>query len=96
MDSVSEVKVYGADWCEDTQKTRRHLNRLAVRYDYINIDFDPRAREFVKSRNDGKQVTPTVVVGGDVLVEPTDDELGGLLRQKALMPGMVRGGSARR
>jgi glutaredoxin len=88
---MSDIKVYGAEWCEDTQQTRRHLKQLGLRYDYVNIDFDPRAREFVKFQNDGKQVTPTVVIAGDVLVEPSDEELDTLLRQKALMPGMSRG-----
>ena len=88
---MSDIKVYGAEWCEDTQQTRRHLKQLGLRYDYVNIDFDPRAREFVKFQNDGKQVTPTVVIAGDVLVEPSDQELDTLLRQKALMPGMSRG-----
>jgi glutaredoxin len=88
---MSDIKVYGAEWCEDTQRTRRHLKQVGLRYDYVNIDFDPRAREFVKFQNDGKQVTPTVVIAGDVLVEPSDQELDTLLRQKALMPGMSRG-----
>lgn len=87
---MSAIKVYGADWCEDTQQARRHLKQLGVRYDYVNIDFDPRAREFVKFQNNGKQVTPTVVIAGDVLVEPSDEELDKLLRDKALMPGMSR------
>lgn len=93
---MSDIKVYGADWCEDTQQVRRHLNHLGVRYDYVNIDFDPRARDFVKFENGGKQVTPTVVVGGEVLVEPGDEELDSVLRQKALMPGASRGGHSRR
>ena len=93
---MSDLKVYGADWCEDTQHVRRHLNHLGVRYDYINIDFDPRAREFVKSHNNGKQVTPTVVISGEVLVEPPDAEVERLLREKALLPAMTPGGQGRR
>lgn len=84
---MSQIKVYGADWCEDTRHTRRHLERVRVRYDYLNVDCDTRAKEFVRQQNDGKQVvTPTVVVAGDVLVEPDDQELDGMLRVKGLMP----------
>lgn len=83
---MSQIKVYGADWCEDTRHARRHLERMGVRYDYLNIDFDSRARQFVVQRNDGKQVTPTVVVAGDVLIEPDEGELDRLLRAKSLMP----------
>lgn len=91
---MSQIKVYGADWCEDTQQTRRRLEHLGVRYDYLNVDFDSHAREFVRMQNDGRQLTPTVVVAGDVLVEPSGEELDGLLRAKRLLPGQVQGGQA--
>ena len=91
---MSQVKVYGADWCEDTQQARRHLKQIGVRHDYLNVDFDSRAKTFVLQQNDGKQVTPTVVIAGDVLVEPSDAELDNLLRAKRLMPGQVQGGPA--
>lgn len=83
---MSQIKVYGAEWCEDTRRTRRHLEQVGVRYDYLNVDLDSHAKEFVRLQNDGKQVTPTIVVAGDVLVEPDDQELDGLLRAKNLMP----------
>jgi mycoredoxin len=37
------VEVYGADWCVDTQRTRRHLDRLGVAYQYINLEQDQQA-----------------------------------------------------
>jgi hypothetical protein len=32
------VIVYGADWCEDTQRSLRHLRRLSVAHRYLNTD----------------------------------------------------------
>lgn len=83
--SPPEVQVYGADWCEDTHATRNHLNNFGVQYQYVNIDKDPSAQEWVKQQNGGKQRTPTVNIGGDILVEPSEGELALLLRSKGLM-----------
>ncbi len=34
------ITVYGADWCEDTRRSLRHLRRLGVAHRYVNIDED--------------------------------------------------------
>jgi glutaredoxin len=79
------VKVYGADWCEDTQRTREFLERLGVAYKYVNIETDERARDWVLAHNDGKERKPTVDVAGQILSEPTDHELTSTLRERGLM-----------
>jgi glutaredoxin-related protein len=33
---MSDVKIFGADGCEDTHATRVHLDGLGIGYDYIN------------------------------------------------------------
>jgi mycoredoxin len=79
------VKVYGADWCVDTQRTRRHLDRLGVAYQYINIEQDQQAATWVKQQNDGKERKPTVKIGQQVLAEPRDPELERALRHEGLL-----------
>jgi mycoredoxin len=79
------VEVYGADWCGDTQRTRRHLDRLGVAYQYINIEHDQQASAWVKQQNDGKERKPTVKVGPQVLAEPSDQALEQALRQEGLL-----------
>lgn len=79
------VKVYGADWCEDTHATRGHLAGFGVPYEYVNVEQDPAAQAWVKQQNGGKQKTPTVDVGGQILVEPDETELATALRGKGLM-----------
>lgn len=69
------ITVYGADWCEDTQRALRHLRRLGVAYSYENVDRDPEALGHAKALNDGKRRTPTIDVDGTTLVEPTIAEL---------------------
>ena len=79
------VEVYGADWCGDTQRTRRHLERLGVAYQYINVEHDPEASEWVKQQSDGKERKPTVKIGGQVLAEPSDHELEHALQREGLV-----------
>jgi len=79
------VKVYGADGCGDTQHAREFLERLGVAYEYVNIEEDERAREWVRGHNGGKERKPTVDVAGQVLSEPTDHDLTSALRERGLM-----------
>ncbi len=64
------LTVYGADWCEDTQRSLRYLRRLGVEHVYRNVDTDPVALDEAKALNHGKRRTPVVRVQGEVLVEP--------------------------
>ena len=82
---MNDVKVYGADWCEDTQATRNHLDSLGVAYQYINVEEDSKAEEWIKGQNGGKRQTPTVDIQGKILVEPEEGELEEALRGRGLM-----------
>jgi glutaredoxin len=75
------VTVYGADWCEDTRRSLRHLRRLAVSHVYVNIDEDLDALDRAKAMNGGDRRTPTIDLGtgGPPLVEPDNDTLTGAL-----------------
>ena len=80
-----EVKVYGADWCGDTQHTLKHLSALGVAYRYINVEQDEKARAWVKEHNDGKERKPTLDIAGQILSVPSDRELDSALREKGFM-----------
>ena len=82
---VFGVKVYGADWCEDTRHTREFLNRLGVQYQYVDIEGDEGAADWVRRQNGGKERKPTVDVAGQVLCAPSDHELTSALRELGLM-----------
>ena len=88
------ITIYGADWCEDTQRSLRHLRRLAVAHEYINIDEDADALERAKALNGGMRRTPTIDlgIGGPALVEPDNDTLSAAPRRD---PDADAGGSAR-
>lgn len=82
---MAAVKVYGADWCEDTRGTREVLDRLGVRYDYVNVEQDAEASAWVKEHNGGKERKPTVDLSGQILSVPTERELVSALRELGLM-----------
>lgn len=82
---MDKVKVYGADWCGDTKRTLAYLDGQSVTYDYINVEQDKQASEWVKEQNDGKERKPTVKIGERVLSVPSDQELEGALRENGLL-----------
>ena len=80
-----KVTVYGTDWCGDTVRTRRQLDRRGVRYDYINIDEDRDGEQKVIAHNNGKRRVPLVEIASDdgkttALSVPSESELVGALR----------------
>src|SRR5262245_18533071 len=81
------ITVYGADWCEDTRRSRRHLRRLCVAHLYENIDEDLDALERATALNGGVRRTPTIDlgVGGSALVEPDNDTLTGALVEMEML-----------
>jgi thioredoxin reductase (NADPH) len=82
---MNKVKVYGADWCGDTQRTRERLDNMGVGHDYINVEQDKKASDWVKERNEGKERKPTVAIGDHVLSVPTDEELENALREQGIV-----------
>jgi mycoredoxin len=83
--ATMEVKVYGADWCADTQRTLKHLQELGVAFKYIDIEQDEAARQWVREHNDGKESKPTLDIAGQVLSTPTNRELESALREIGFM-----------
>lgn len=82
---MDKIKVYGADWCGDTQRTLQYLDGLRVAYDYVDVEQDEQASLWVKQQNDGKERKPTVKVGEQVLSVPTDRELESALREQGIL-----------
>lgn len=68
-----------------TSDTLAHLKHLGVDHEYINIEKDKKAAEFVRGHNNGKEKKPTLDLSGTILVEPDDDELDEALRKLKLL-----------
>jgi len=67
------IKLYGASWCPDCQRSKKLLETLNVPFTYINLEEVPEAAEIVEKINHGLQSIPTIVFDdGSVLTEPSD------------------------
>jgi glutaredoxin len=82
---MAGVKVYGADWCHDTERTLNHLRNLNVPHDYVDIERDPEARAWVREQNGGKEKKPTVDVEGRILSQPANEELDEVLATAGIL-----------
>jgi mycoredoxin len=83
--STVPVVVYGTSWCAQTQKVRRYLDRLGIPFKYRDMDFDPDATRRVQWWTGGYASHPTIQIGGQVLVEPSLNELDWALSRNGLL-----------
>ncbi|MGA8808070.1 MAG: glutaredoxin domain-containing protein [Thermoanaerobaculia bacterium] len=84
---AERIVVYGADWCGDTVRTLRHLDRSGVKYDYIDIDNDSDGEKKVIAHSNGRRRIPLVEIatdGGEPqrIAVPRDAELDSMLGRK--------------
>ena len=82
---MEKVKVYGADWCGLTRRTLTHLDTLGVEYQYIDVDKDPKASQWVKDQNNGKEKKPTLQIGDQTLTAPSNRQLDETLREENVL-----------
>ena len=72
----AEITVYGAYWCPDCHTSKQFLGEHQIPYNWIDIEQDPEAEQFVIETNRGKRIIPTIVFpDGSFLTEPSNTEL---------------------
>lgn len=70
------IKIYATTWCGDCRMAKRWFDSHDISYEYINIEEDEQAAEYVTRVNRGYQSVPTIVFpDGTILVEPSTREL---------------------
>ena len=71
-----KITMYATTWCGDCRMAKRWLDAHNVSYDYVNIEENEDAAEFVVEVNKGARTVPTIVFpDGSVLIEPSPREL---------------------
>jgi mycoredoxin len=81
------ITVYGRPGCAISQMIRRWLDRRGIPYQYVDVERNPQARSQLAWLTGGRVRSPTVVIGGDVLVQPTIEELEWALRRSRVGRG---------
>jgi glutaredoxin len=72
------VTVYGTELCVDCRRARRYLDATGTPYHWIDVAADPAKRDTLAAA--GYDAIPVVVMpSGQVLVEPSDDELANVI-----------------
>jgi mycoredoxin len=69
------VDLYATRWCGHSQQVRRFLERMGIPYRYIDLETNPDAVRRLQWLTGGSASHPTVVIGDEVLVEPSLAEL---------------------
>ena len=77
----SNIIIYGVNWCWDSRRACRFLERRNIQFEFINIDTDEDAEKFVVEVNHGLRSVPTILFpDGSILVEPSNKEIADKLQ----------------
>ena len=68
-----------------TTRSLDFLHEQGVEFDYIDVELDPAASDWVKQQNGGKELKPTIDVAGEILSTPSNAELKKALETKQLL-----------
>lgn len=70
------ITLYGAHWCPDCRRSKQFLGEHQIPYNWVDIEQDSEAEQFVITTNGGKRIIPTLVFeDGSHLTEPSNAEL---------------------
>ena len=80
INEAGRVILMGADWCPDCRRAKSFLNDNNINYQYVDIEEHSWANKTIEEMNNGKRVIPTVLVGGEVFINPDNGKLSELLK----------------
>jgi mycoredoxin len=73
---MNQIKMYGTQWCPDCLRAKQVFTLQKIAFDWIDIEKDAAAAEYVEKVNGGYKSVPTIVFpDGSVLVEPDNATL---------------------
>lgn len=71
-----KILLYGTTWCGDTRRARQTFSDEGIDYEWIDIDQNKTAAEYVMSVARGYRSVPTIVFpDGTIMVEPSSYKL---------------------
>ncbi|HJO20519.1 MAG: NrdH-redoxin [Actinomycetia bacterium] len=79
MATGSDVTVYWRPGCGFCHKLFQRFDRAGIERTEHNIWEDPEARTYLRTVTGGNETVPTVVVGGQIMVNPRPEEVVALV-----------------
>ena len=76
---MTEIKLYGADWCPDCRRAKSYLKENNVNYSFIDVDLDKDATSRVEAINNGKRIIPTIIINDTPYTNPENATLASIL-----------------
>ena len=58
---MSEITMYGAEWCGDCSRSKKFLDSNNVKYNYIDVEADASASDKVIEINGGMRSIPVIL-----------------------------------
>jgi glutaredoxin len=62
---MPKVKIYSTTWCHWCAEEKDYLDSKGVKYDYVEVDTDPKEAEEYQKVSDGAQGVPFTLVTQD-------------------------------
>ena len=83
---AAQITLYGGAWCGDCRRSKAYLDSHNVEYNYIDIEKDESAADWVVKINDGLRSIPVIVFpDGTHMTEPSDKALEEKLKALAIL-----------
>jgi thioredoxin reductase (NADPH) len=83
----NEIIIYGAEWCKDCRRSKEILDKQNINYTFLDITDSAKGKEYsakVIEINNGKRVIPTIIINGEIYINPSSAELGSALSELEL------------
>lgn len=61
------ITIYGAEWCAFCHTAMQYLDKLGVKYKYIDVDKDPAAGLEAVDKS-GQRGIPVIDLAGDIII----------------------------
>lgn len=76
------VQMYGADWCPDCRRVKRFLQDHEIHFQFIDVELNAKAADWVTTVNKGKRIIPTLLINDKAYTNPNHAQLSELLAVK--------------
>lgn len=67
--------MYTTSWCPDCTRVKRLFERSGISFEEVDVDRTEGAEDRMKAANGGSRKVPTVLIGAEVLIEPSNGEV---------------------